>query len=113
MSPPSKSGILDLELQFSLDVFLEDLGSRIYLEDLERGVEFHFSCCSSALLFSSHPLNIGRTDRKVDQILVSDRTEEWTDGRNKHIVGLLCFQKLSSEFRIQKVIQGLGSVFID
>ena len=75
MSPPSKSGILDLELQFSLDVFLEDLGSRIYLEDLERGVEFHFSCCSSALLFSSHPLDLikswfqtGQTNGRMDGI---------------------------------------------
>ena len=40
------------------------------------------------------PLNSARTDRKVDHILVSDRQ---TKGWNKHIVGLPCFKKLSSE----------------
>ena len=43
----------------------------------------------------------GRIGRKVDQILDSDRlTDKRTDGRtgrNKHIMSLPCFEKLSSE----------------
>ena len=60
------------------------------------------SCCSSTLLFSSflfssHPFNSSRTDRKVDQILVSDRTDRQTQ---KHIVGLPSFKKLRLEFNL-------------
>ena len=42
------------------------------------------------------PLNSVRTDRKVDQILVLDRTDI-LHGWNKHTVGLPCSKKLRSE----------------
>ena len=63
------------------------------IEDVERGAEL--SCFVG-------PLNLNRTDRKVDQILISDRTDgqtdRQTDGHNKHTVGLPCFKKLNSKF---------------
>ena len=55
-------------------------------EFIERPLSFLFFCCTSA---PRTPLNPNRTDRKVDQILVSERqTDGRTDGRIKHIVGL-------------------------
>ena len=49
------------------------------IEDVERGAELSFFV---ARPLRGPPLNSSRTNRKVDQILVSDRqTDERTDGR--------------------------------
>ena len=54
------------------------------IEDVERGADQSFFVANS-----------GRTDRNVDQILGSDRTDRLTDRqtnrRNKHMVSLPCF----------------------
>ena len=61
---------------------------------------------STNQIFHQNVLVSDRTDRQTD-----GQTDGQTDRRNKYVLGLPCFKKLSSEFNIQDIQGGIRSMF--
>ena len=93
-------------------VFIQQTGT-FCIEDVERGAELTFSGplrgpLTSASRTLHHRQILFSNDQILVGFLVSDRTDGRTDGqtdgrtdrRNKYVLGLPCFKKLSSEFGI-------------